>query len=77
MKLQAVAEFGDMYKIELSPIEKAWIAKSDVKVKTDYIEKTFLYDYRKRETKDKFIYEFALSKRTPYSITSPIPKVFS
>ena len=69
MKLQAVAEFGDMYKIELSPIEKAWIAKSDVKVKTDYIEKTFLYDYRKRETKDKFIYEFALSKRTPYSIT--------
>lgn len=69
IKLKATAELGDMYRVKLSPIETAWVAKSDVKVKTEYIEKTFLYDYRKKETPNEYIYEFALSKKTPYSVT--------
>lgn len=28
-----------------------------------------MYDYRERESENNYIYEFALSKQTPYSIT--------
>ncbi len=69
LELKAVGELADMYKIELSPSQSAWIAKSDVKCKKNIYEKAFLFDYRGRETKTEYIYEFALSKKTPYSIT--------
>ncbi|MBQ3310642.1 N-acetylmuramoyl-L-alanine amidase [bacterium] len=68
LKLKVIGEFDDMYKIELSPVENAWIAKNDVKINSECINKTFLYDYRKRETNNEYIYEFALSDKTPYSI---------
>jgi len=69
MQLKTIGELGDMYKVELSATQQAWIAKSDVKCKPEPYEKTFLFDYRSRETDTDYIYEFALSKRTPYSIT--------
>lgn len=68
MKLKAIGEAGAMYKIELSPVSQAWIAKSDVKKTTEPYEKAFLFDYRNRETETDYICEFALSKKTPYSI---------
>ena len=69
MQLKVLGELGDMYKIELSPTQQAWIAKSDVKNKAEAYERAFLFDYRSRETDTDYIYEFALSKKTPYSIT--------
>ena len=69
IELKAIGELADMYKIELSPSQTAWIAKSDVKCKKNEYEKVFLFDYRGRETSDENIYEFALSKKAPYSIT--------
>lgn len=69
MQLKTVGELGNMYKVELSPSQQAWIAKSDVKMKAEPYEKAFLFDYRDRETDSDYIYEFALSKKTPYSIT--------
>ncbi len=68
MQLKTIGELGNMYKVELSPTQHAWIAKSDVKMKAEPYEKAFLFDYRERETETDYIYEFALSKRTPYSI---------
>jgi len=69
MQLKAIGEFGNMYKVELSPTQQAWIAKSDVKMKAEPYDRAFLFDYRSRETETDYIYEFALSKKTPYSIT--------
>ena len=69
IELKAIGELGDMYKVELSPLQQAWIAKSDVKITSSNYENVFLFDYRTRETKNEYIYEFALSKKTPYSIT--------
>ena len=69
MQLKVIGELGDMYKIELSPTQQAWIAKSDVKQKNEPYERAFLFDYRSSETKTDYVYEFALSKKTPYSIT--------
>lgn len=69
MKLKAIGEAGAMYKIELSPVSQAWIAKSDVRKITEPYEKAFLFDYRNRETETDYICEFALSKKTPYTIT--------
>lgn len=69
MQLKVLGELGDMYKIELSPIQQAWVAKSDVKIKEEPYERAFLFDYRSSETKTDYVYEFALSKKTPYSIT--------
>ncbi|MBR1680831.1 N-acetylmuramoyl-L-alanine amidase [bacterium] len=69
MQLKAIGELGDMYKVELSPTQQAWIAKSDVKMKAEPYDRAFLFDYRDRETETDYIYEFALSKKTPYSIT--------
>ena len=69
MHLKVNGELGDMYKVELAPNSYAWIAKSDTKVVLQPYERAFLYDYRSKETDDKYIYEFALSKKTPYSIS--------
>lgn len=69
MELNAIGELGDMYKIELSPKQFAWVAKSDVKTKQTPYHRAFLYDYRSQETDEEYIYEFAMSKKTPYSIT--------
>ncbi len=69
MPLKVLGELGNMYKIELSPKTSAWVAKSDVKQKKESYERAFLFDYRSRETDSDFIYEFALSQKTPYSIT--------
>ena len=68
MQLKVLGELGDMYKIELSPTQQAWVAKSDVKAKSEPYERAFLFDYRSSETDTDYVYEFALSKRTPYSI---------
>lgn len=69
MELNAIGELGDMYKIELSPKQFAWVAKSDVRIKQTPYNRAFLYDYRGQETDEEYIYEFAISKKTPYSIT--------
>lgn len=67
--LNVVGEMGNMYRVELSPEEYAWVAKSDVKKKDSKYDRAFLFDYKSRETDRDYIYEFALSKKTPYSIT--------
>lgn len=69
MELNAIGELGEMYKIELASNQFAWVAKSDVKAKPTPYNRAFLFDYRSRETVDEYIYEFAISKKTPYSIT--------
>ena len=69
MELNVIGELGDMYKIELSPRQFAWVAKSDVRTKQTNYNRAFLFDYRSLETDDEYIYEFAMSKKTPYSIT--------
>lgn len=69
LQLKVKGELGDMYKVELAPNADAWIAKSDTRTILQPYERAFLFDYRSREVDDKYIYEFALSKRTPYSIT--------
>lgn len=69
MLLKVDGEKGDMYRVVLANNQKVWVAKSDVKRKLVNYDRAFLYDYRERETENNYIYEFALSKQTPYSIT--------
>lgn len=69
LELKVIGELSDMYKVELAPNQFAWVAKSDVKEKCTPYERAFLFDYRSRENENEYIYEFALSKKTPYSIT--------
>ena len=69
MLLKVDGEKGDMYRVVLANNQKAWVAKSDVKRKLVNYDRAFLYDYRERESENNYIYEFALSKQTPYSIT--------
>ena len=57
-----------MYKVELSPQNYVWIAKSDVKNSKQNYDKAILYNYKKQQNKKEYIYKFALSKQTPYSI---------
>ena len=68
MVLSAIGELGDMYKVELSPQNYVWIAKSDVKNSKQNYDKAILYNYKKQQNKKEYIYKFVLSKQTPYSI---------
>lgn len=69
LQLSVDGELGDMYRVYLSPKQSAWVAKSDVKLVNANFERAFLFDFRGRETADCYIYEFALSKKTPYSLS--------
>lgn len=68
MVLSAVGELGDMYKVELSPQNYVWIAKSDTKKSNQNYDKAILYDYKRQQNKKEYTHKFALSKQTPYSI---------
>ena len=69
MELKAIGETYNMYKVELSSTQTAWISKTHVKEKSSFYNKAFLFDYRSKETNDEYIYEFALSKKTPYMLS--------
>lgn len=69
IELNAIGELDNMYKIQLSSNETVWIAKRDVKVKSNPYHRAFLFDYRSKENDSEYIYEFVLSQKTPYVIT--------
>lgn len=70
MIFNAVAEYGDFYKIQLARDDFAWILKDDVqKIPTNNLKLAKIESYEYIEEPNKRIFSLKLSKQVPYILT--------